>query len=154
MEREITKTMEDNIDKLGENFDEIRWKQRLSNYEKAFLQLKEAVEVYQNDPLPIIKEGIIQRFEFTHELSWKLLKDYLKYQGIQNITGSRDSTKQAFNIGLITNGQIWMDMIESRNKTVHTYDEDILESEYFKITNKYYPLFAELLLKMKEISKK
>lgn len=140
------------MDKLSENSVEIIWKQRLSNYERAYLQLKEAVDVYKDDPLPIIKEGIIQRFEFTHELSWKLLKDYFKFQGVQNITGSRDSTKQAFNLGLITNGQIWMDMSESRNKTVHTYDEEILESEYNKIIHKYYPLFAELLLKMLNIA--
>jgi nucleotidyltransferase substrate binding protein (TIGR01987 family) len=63
----------------------------------------------------LIKEGIIQRFEFTHELAWKVLKDYLEYDGFQNISGSRTTTKEAFNKGLITDGQTWMDMIVVAN---------------------------------------
>lgn len=121
--------------------EEIRWKQRFSNYEKALFQLSEGIKANEEVTLSLIKEGIIQRFEFTHELAWKVMKDFLQYEGIQNITGSRSATKEAFNKGLLTNGQTWMDMIESRNNTVHTYNEEILEIEFRKIVKEYLPLF-------------
>lgn len=130
---------------------DIRWKQRFLNFEKAFSQLSEAIHSYDENSLDIIKEGTIQRFEFTHELAWKVMQDYLVYEGIQNITGSRTATREAFNKGLIENGQDWMDMIESRNKTSHTYLESILESEYLKIKDIYFPLFVQFHDKMKSL---
>ncbi len=129
---------------------DIRWKQRFSNFEKAFLKLKQAVTERQT-PSDLEKEGIIQRFEFTHELAWKVMKDYLEYEGYKNITGSRSATREAFNKGLIKNGQSWMDMVESRNKTVHTYQEDILTEEYNKIVRTYFHLFVDFLNKMKTL---
>ncbi len=83
-----------------------RWKQRFSNYEKALNLLKEAVETYDSDSLEIIKEGTIQRFEFTHELAWNVMKDYLVEEGYQNIIGSKSATRQAFSVNLIENGQV------------------------------------------------
>ncbi len=130
---------------------DIRWKQRFSNFEKAFLQLKQAVEDYDGTAEAIVKEGIIQRFEFTHELAWKVMKDFLKYEGHQNITGSRSATRGAFNIDLVEEGQVWMDMIDSRNKTVHTYHENILEQEYQKIVEAYFSCFSEFYEKMKTL---
>jgi len=131
--------------------EDIRWKQRFSNFQIALSQLKEAIETNGENPVDIIKEGIIQRFEFTHELAWKVLKDYLEYEGFQNITGSRTTTREAFNKGLIQNGQIWMDMIESRNLTVHTYQLTILEEEFFKIITIYFPQFKEFQSKMNSL---
>ena len=128
---------------------DIRWKQRFANYEKALNLLKEAVETYNADSLEIIKEGTIQRFEFTHELAWHVMKDYLVEEGHQNITGSKSATRQAFSVNLIENGQVWMDMIESRNTTVHAYDLTILEEEYNKIVNLYFPLLMDFYSKMK-----
>ena len=93
-----------------------RWKQRLQNYSVVLQHLNKAVEAYDEKSPNIIKEGVLQRFEFTHELAWKVLKDYLEYEGHQNITGSRTATRLALNLGLIQDGQIWIDMIESRNK--------------------------------------
>ena len=87
---------------------DIRWKQRFSNFKKAFLQLKQAVDTYDKHAEDIIKEGTIQRFEFTHELAWKVIKDFLEYEGYQNISGSRSATRQAFNIGLVEEGQVWI----------------------------------------------
>lgn len=130
---------------------DIRWKQRFSNYEKAFFQFKQAVETYDDCAEAIIKEGIIQRFEFTHELAWKVMKDFLEYEGYQNITGSRSATQGAFNIDLLKNGQAWMDMIESRNRTVHTYQENILQQEYCKVIGPYYDCFAAFYGKMKTL---
>ncbi len=126
---------------------EIRWKQRFSNFSNALVHLRFAVTQVIN-PSDLEKEGTIQRFEFTHELAWKVMKDYLEFEGIMGITGSRSATREAFNHGLITNGQIWMDMIESRNKTVHTYLDEILETEYDLIVNRYHPLFEEFHKKM------
>jgi nucleotidyltransferase substrate binding protein (TIGR01987 family) len=129
---------------------DIRWKQRFSNFEKAILKLSEVIE--KKEKLSDLeKEGLIQRFEFTHELSWNVMKDYLIYDGIQNIIGSRSAVREAFNKNLITEGQIWMDMIESRNKTSHTYVETILESEYENITKKYYPELLKFHIKMKSL---
>jgi nucleotidyltransferase substrate binding protein (TIGR01987 family) len=130
---------------------DIRWKQRFANFEKALNQLSAGIETYGTTPVDIIKEGIIQRFEFTHELAWKVMKDFLEYEGYQNITGSRSATREAFNKNIISDGQIWMDMIESRNNTVHTYNESILESEFQKIVMLYISEFKRFYEKMKTL---
>lgn len=127
------------------------WQNTFSNYEKALSLLREGVHYSGIYTESIIKNGIILRFEFTHELAWKVLKDYLIYEGIQNITGSRSATREAFKMGLISEGQKWMEMIESRNNTVHTYNENILKVEYDKIINQYFPLFIDLQTKMKSL---
>jgi nucleotidyltransferase substrate binding protein (TIGR01987 family) len=127
---------------------EIRWQQRFANFEKAFLLLKDSVENTQN-PSDLEKEGIIQRFEFTHELAWKVMKDFLSYKGIIGIIGSRDATRHAFQNNLISDGQVWMNMIESRNITVHTYDSKILQIEYTKIHSSYFMAFENFYTIMK-----
>ena len=104
--------------------DDIRWIQRFNNFIKAFSQLKEAVELAQQRPLSKLEaQGLIQAFEYTHELAWNTLKDFLESRGIRNLYGSKDATREAFKTGLIENGEIWMDMINSRNLTSHTYNE-------------------------------
>lgn len=129
---------------------DIWWKQRFQNYSDALAHLRFAV-MEINNPNDLEKEGTIQRFEFTHELAWKVMKDYLEYEGITGITGSRSATREAFNKGLISEGQVWMEMIESRNKTVHTYLDDILKREYNLIVNKYFSLFESFYDKMKNL---
>jgi nucleotidyltransferase substrate binding protein (TIGR01987 family) len=119
--------------------EELRWRQRFQNYQKALGQLNSALAIYDASAEALIKEGILQRFEFTHELAWKVMKDYLEYEGHQGITGSRSACRLAFSVGLVSNGQVWMDMIESRNRTVHTYDEKVLEQEFSKVMNAYAP---------------
>jgi nucleotidyltransferase substrate binding protein (TIGR01987 family) len=91
----------------------------------------------------MIKEGLIQRFEYTHELACNVMKDYAEYQGNTDVGGSRDATREAFQLMLISNGEIWMDMISSRNKTSHTYNEETANEIYMKILNEYYPAFTE-----------
>jgi len=89
--------------------EDIRWHQRFQNFQKAFALLEEAVELSLTKGLNKLEEqGLIQRFEFTHELAWNVLKDYFEYQGNTNITGSRDATREAFSIGLIEDGEGWM----------------------------------------------
>ena len=133
-----------------ENLD-IRWKQRFSNFEKALLKMTEVIELKEISLSDLEKEGLIRRFEFTHELCWNVMKDFLIYDGIQNIIGSRSAVREAFNKGLITSGEIWMDMIESRNRTSHTYIETILTQEFEKIIKLYYPLMIEFQNKMKSL---
>jgi nucleotidyltransferase substrate binding protein (TIGR01987 family) len=129
-----------------------RWIQRFSNFRKALFQLREAVDCYDDSAPNIIKEGVLQRFEFTHELAWKVMKDYLVHEGYQNITGSRTASRQAFAVGLIEgDGQVWMDMIESRNRTVHTYDEKILREEFGKVTALYTPALVQFENRMLEL---
>lgn len=94
------------------------------------------------------EQGLIQRFEFTHELAWNVLKDYFEYQGNTQIAGSRDATREAFNKGLIQDGEGWMAMIKSRNQSSHTYNEATAQEVVKKITAEYYDLFADLKTKM------
>ena len=128
---------------------EIRWKQRFQNFESALSHLDEGISYYKTNPINIVKEGIIQRFEFTHELAWKVMKDFLEYEGVTGIVASRGDTREAFNKNLITNGQEWMNMIDSRNDTVHAYNTDILEMEFSKIISIYLDLFSAFQQKMK-----
>lgn len=146
------------------NTQDIRWQQRFSNYVKAYLKLEEAVskikEEYQieedgtidEDSFldDIIKEGLIQRFEYTHELAWNVMKDFLENAGNNNIFGSKDATKEAFAAGLITNGEVWMDMIKSRNKTSHTYNEETADDIFMKIVHEYYDVFNQFRNRMEE----
>lgn len=118
-----------------------RSQQRFENYCKAVNHLKVAIDENKQTNSDLIKEGIIQRFEMTHELAWKLMKDILVEAGEQDVFGSRIVTKRAFNLGLISEGDVWMEMIESRNRTVHTYNASILETEFSKIIDQYLPLF-------------
>src|ERR1700720_3970323 len=102
--------------------EDIRWLQRLSSYHKALNQLEEAVELSKKRTLSKLeKQGLIQCFEYTHELAWKTLKDFLESQAIVEVFGSRDAIREAFKLEIITNGEVWMSMIKSRNQTFHMY---------------------------------
>lgn len=122
---------------------DIRWQQRFENYKKAYMQLVGALTITQ--PSNVERAGIIQMFEFTAELAWNTLKDYLSDQGINDITGSRDAIRKAFKNGLIRDGVNWMKMLESRNLTSHIYNEDIADDILRDIQKIYHSLFEELL---------
>lgn len=133
------------------NHQDIRWQQRFANYKKALLQLQDAVELSEQRALsPLEKQGVIQAFEFTHELAWSVLKDYLQDQGNQNIKGSKDATREAFKVELITDGERWMAMIQSRNISSHTYDERTAEQLVGAIIKHYFPLFVALQAEMEK----
>ncbi|GAB1467832.1 nucleotidyltransferase substrate binding protein [Candidatus Cloacimonadota bacterium] len=121
---------------------DIRWRQRFENFQHALAQLDEAV--ITEKPSPLERAGIIQIFEFTSELAWNTLKDYLQNQGVTDITGSRDAIRKAFKHGLITDGTNWMKMLESRNLTSHLYNEDVAISILSDVITIYHPLFKEL----------
>ncbi|MBF0399499.1 MAG: nucleotidyltransferase substrate binding protein [Magnetococcales bacterium] len=122
---------------------EVRWQQRFSNYHKALQTLVEAVELAQQRALSgLEQQGLIQSFEFTHELAWNVLKDYLEYKGLSNLIGSRDATRAAFKAGLIEQGEVWMEMIRARNQTSHTYNLDIAQAVVEAILERFYPAFV------------
>ncbi len=125
--------------------EDIRWKQRFDNFNRALHQLTLAVELSRQRPLSDLeKQGVIQGFEFVHELAWNVLKDFLEYEGIQGIVGSRGAVREAFKRGLIEDGEVWMDMIEKRNLSSHTYNLDIAEALVSAIIETYHPAFLVL----------
>lgn len=135
--------------------EDIRWMQRFGNYKKALYQLDDAVKLSKTRELSLLeKQGLIQSFEFTHELAWNILKDYLVYQGNQEIRGSRDAIREAFKVGLIEDGQTWMETIKARNVTSHTYDEKLVQSAFDAIVNDYKELFDKLLSTFLKLEKK
>ena len=142
----------------------LRWAQRFSNFEKALSKLTEGIaymseihiegeetnQVGANElaRINLLKEGLIQRFEYTHELAWNTMKDYARYQGNEEVAGSRDATREAFRLKLIEDGALWMEMIGSRNQTTHTYKEATADEIHQKICETYYPAmlqFAEVM---------
>lgn len=124
---------------------DIRWKQRFDNFQRALRRLTQAVDLMRERPLsPLEEQGLIQGFEFTHELAWNVLKDYLELEGIQGLVGSRSTVREAFKRGLVGDGEAWMDMIESRNLSIHTYNQDVASSIVNAVRDRYYPAFLAL----------
>lgn len=120
------------------NTPDIRWIQRFEHFVHALAQLREAVELSRQRKLSRLEEqGTIQAFEYTHELAWNTLKDFLESRGAANLYGSKDATREAFRTGLIVNGELWMDMIKSRNLTTHTYNEETARRIVEAILNHY-----------------
>ncbi len=133
---------------------DIRWQQRFESFKKAFVQLKNAVDLAQQRPLSDLEQqGLVQAFEFTHELAWKTLKDFLEYRGNRDIYGSRDATRAAFRLGLIEDGEVWMAMNQSRNQTSHTYNEETVKKIVAAIQNGYFPAFKGLQVTLQSLKK-
>jgi len=130
---------------------DIRWKQRFSNYQKALSQLEKFIE--KGDLNQLEEQGLVQAFEYTYELAWNVMKDYFTYeQADENVTGSRDAIRLAFKRGLVVDGENWMDMIVSRVKSSHTYNEDTANEIVGKIIGSYFDLFVAFKDKMKSLS--
>jgi len=134
------------MEKSDNKQQDIRWLQRFSNYRKALVKLGKAVEIVSSeleqdqDIDELLQEGLIQRYEYTHELAWNLMKDFAEYQGITGLIGSRDAIRQMLKLGLIED-ENWMRSIVDRNLTSHDYDEDTAKEIVNNIINIYYPLF-------------
>ncbi len=120
---------------------DIRWKQRAAQFEKAFALLQTAIAL--ESPSIIERAGLIQFFEMAFELAWKLLKDYQEAEGFM-IKSPREAIKQAFQSGLIDNGHDWVDALDDRNLTTHTYQEQIAVAVEQKIRKTYFPLLQAL----------
>ena len=130
-----------------ENLKEIRWKQRFENFDKSYKLLKK----YSNQEITteLERAGIIQFFEMTFELAWKVLKDYLESEGYM-VKSPRETVKQDFQIVLIDNGHIWIDALSNRNLTTHTYDEELATKMTSEILNAYLPELDKLYNKLSE----
>lgn len=129
-----------------------RWELRFKSFGKAYTLLGEAVQTAQNREMSLLeKEGVIQRFEYTWELAWKTLKDYLQSQGTQleSIT-PRTTLREAFKANLIKGGDIWMQALDTRNQMAHTYSIKIFEESIKLILTEYYQLFTELYSSFKK----
>lgn len=137
---------------------DIRWVQRLANYSRTLSKLRQAIDIVSAKPDfveaidELLQEGVIQRFEYTHELAWKVMKDYAEYQGYTDVKGSRDAMRKAFEMGLIDDKR-WMNSIADRNLTSHNYDDEVANEIFRNIVNIYYPLFDEFEQKMKSLEK-
>lgn len=129
-----------------------RWIQRFNHFINAFSQLEQAVDLsLQRTLSDLEKQGLIQAFEYAHELAWKTLKDFLEDRGNISLFGSKDTIREAFKSGLISEGQLWMDMIQSRNLTSHTYNKETALEVIESITTSYYGLFLTLKTKMESL---
>jgi nucleotidyltransferase substrate binding protein (TIGR01987 family) len=125
----------------------IRWKQRFQNFEKSFLLLKKSL--LSDNKNIVYRAGIIQFFEISFELAWKMIKDYLEHQGFIDIKTPRDTIKKAFETGLISDGEIWLQALTDRNLTTHTYEEETAVEVDLLIRNKYSNILNELYDKLK-----
>ncbi len=128
------------------NDNDTRWKQRFQNFEKSVLLLQNAVNKKNLSDLE--KAGLIQFYEFTFELAWKTLKDYLEYKNVE-VKFPRDAIKEGFYYELIDSGEIWLDMLQKRNLMSHTYDEKNAELAYHLIVNTYFSELYDFYLKFK-----
>ena len=124
---------------------EIRWHYRIRNFSRAYSLLREALDVPIEDLNQLEREGVIQRFEFTFELAWQLLKDRMEYDGVvMESVMPRNIFRQATSSGLVLNGQVWEAMIEDRNKMSHRFDCDLFEGVLANVRNSYLPAFDNL----------
>ncbi|MDP4269466.1 MAG: nucleotidyltransferase substrate binding protein [Bacteroidota bacterium] len=122
--------------------EDIRWKQRFQNFEKSLHYLEEALSI--GAPDIIQRAGLIQFFELSFELGWKVLKDYLEEQGFADVKSPRAAIKKDFETELVTDGHTWLQALEDRNLTTQTYDEETAQEVEHLIRNIYYPLLKEL----------
>jgi nucleotidyltransferase substrate binding protein (TIGR01987 family) len=130
--------------------EDIRWKQRFSNYQKALNQLQKFIDKGELSELE--EQGLIKSFEYTYELAWNTLKDFLEFKGQSDIFGSRDAIRKAFQLGIIEDGEGWMDMLKSRNKTSHTYNEETAKEISKAVITFYYKLFKKLNEKLEKFN--
>ena len=135
------------------NQEEVRWKQRFQHYCAALEGLERAAELARTRPLSELEEqGVIQGFEFTHELAWKTMKDFFQSRGTSKLFGSKDATREAFQAGLIQDGEVWMQMILHRNLTSHAYDRSSAQEILQAVLEVYMPRFSKFRATMKELA--
>ena len=125
----------------------IRWQQRFQNLQHAFAQLQKGLAIVR--PNDVEKQGIIQSFEFTFELAWKTLKDYLESESVV-VQFPRDTIKEAFHYQLVADGDVWMDMLEKRNQMAHTYDEAAAARSIALIRESYAPALEKAVVLLKQ----
>ncbi|MDR0931802.1 MAG: nucleotidyltransferase substrate binding protein [Victivallales bacterium] len=132
---------------------DVRWEQRFENFSRACILLSEIKDYAPQDTPAIIREGFIQRFEVTFELSWKTLRDYLEYLGHDVQPSPRPVIKEAFAAKIIANGQIFINMLEARNEMSHRYDEETFSKVFLAIKSEYSPALEELRIYLESCRK-
>jgi len=132
--------------------EDIRWKQRLENYRKAMSHLKQAVMIEDADI--ITQAATIQFFEVAFELAWKVMKDYLEAEGFEEVKSPRGAIKKAFEVELISDAHTWLEALQKRNLTAHTYDEKSAAEIYNLICSLYFPLLEVFEKRMEQIDAK
>ena len=129
---------------------DIRWKQRFQNYEKAFKRLSRAIEVVKSAPDDdLLQSGLVQTYEYTFELAWKTLKDYLTLEGFE-VRSPRETIRQGFQSGYIMNGEDWLQALADRNLTTHIYDDEIIIQVLNDIFERYFFLLEDFYVSFKE----
>jgi len=136
---------------MSDNLD-IRWIQRFNNFKKALAQLTKFMDRESLNELE--EQGLIQSFEYNHELAWKVQKDFLESQGVVDLFGSKGVAREAFNTGLIEDGEVWMRMIKSRNLSSHTYNEETTQKIVTAIIDEYYETFCQFEKRMDALVQK
>lgn len=131
----------------------IRLKERFEAFSTALERLKEAIDMYKEDKNAVLLDGTIQRFEFTVELAWKTIKVYLEYEKLGEFNSPRSVIKEAYKINLIEDGEKWLDMLDDRNLTSHTYDENTAKEIYRNIITDYYNVLFKFKEKMISVIK-
>jgi nucleotidyltransferase substrate binding protein (TIGR01987 family) len=127
---------------------DIRWIQRFRNFTKSLNYLEQALQI--DHPDIVQKAGIIQFFEMSFELAWNMVKDYLEEQGFVDVKSPRSALKKAFEMNILEDGHDWMDLLQDRNLTAHTYNEEKATEMEQLIQNKYFPLLKALHISFKQ----
>ncbi|GAB6042365.1 nucleotidyltransferase substrate binding protein [Endothiovibrio diazotrophicus] len=131
---------------------DIRWIQRFNNWTRALAQLTRFLDREELNELE--EQGLVQSFEYNHELAWKTQKDFLEAQGVKDLFGSKNVARKAFETGLVGDGEVWLAMIESRNLSSHTYNEETTRKIVTAIVDRYYAAFQELHAKLAELAER
>ena len=122
-----------------------KWHERLAIYKNAINRLTEVVALNKQRSLnQFERDSLIKRFEFSYEMAWKLMMSYEKENGVSEVLGSKDVIRQAFRLSLVNNGEAWLEMVDTRNRTSHLYDEEMATDVMDEIIYTYYPLLMEL----------
>jgi len=126
-----------------------KFESKLSNFKLALLRLKEAAdELERNKASDVIRDGVIQRFEFTYELAWKTTKEYLEGLGIVDNNAPKTVIKAAYTHKVITHEQNWLLMLNDRNLTTHVYNEQMAQEIVVRIIDCYINEFEKLIQEM------
>ena len=131
----------------------LRWRQRFASFERALARLEQACELAgQRQLSQLEQQGLIKAFEFTQELAWKVMKDYLQHQGLDAIIGSRDAIRLAFQNALIDDGERWMETIASRRLANHIYDYAVLDELAIKVIEHHLAIFIQFQERMRPLA--
>ena len=131
----------------------LRWRQRFASFERALARLEQACELAgQRQLSQLEQQGLIKAFEFTQELAWKVMKDYLQHQGLDAIIGSRDAIRLAFQNALISDGERWMETIASRRLANRIYDDAVLDELAERIIEHHLAIFIQFQERMRPLA--